>query len=830
MSCCDDGFDLLNSFISPITGRVLADFNYVLVGNKQGIAIPSPILIDVRLDLIALRKRYNSLVLGDIVIGHRNNELPNAQVLYELGNGYLYTTDGILSINTIIPIEDLPDLPYQNIWIGDITNRPVARQRVGIENLPSFLLLDSLNPLNLRKNLGINNLYTGTSVNITSPLDTANPTTTMRVDMSNMPNLTVGRMWIGVKNITPPLYVDLTSPYIHITGDLNWDPFAIGSDSYGVPNEVGLDPGYMFIGDMTPGKAGQITTTNALPSSALPNLTYKAIWRGDATNRPVEVFDLSLLETRMSSAESAIIALQGAVGQLEVQIGALQIQIGALDTALGILTLEVQVIATTVGGLVISVATLGGTVAALGIAVTTLESQVTQLFNRTLDQIPLAVADVNLNGHKIINLADPVNPLDAVNLQYLDAAIAASTIASVLGTANEITANTVAGVVTLSLPSDVIIATSLNVSTMELFNNTLFTTNTNADLLLSPDGTGRVDVTNHRIINLSDPINPLDAVNLQYLDTAIAASTISSVVGTANQIDVITVAGVVTLSIPPNAAISVSLNVGNLQLFNNTLFTLSGGADLKLSPNGVGRVDVTNHRIINLSDPINSLDAVNLQYMTAAIAAAGTISSVLGTTNQITANTVAGVVTLSLPTTVVITTTVTAGNLSLTGNTLQSDNANGDINVVPNGSGNILLTPGTGLIGVKGSPSYLLDVFGTTRVSRLMGRTAFASSTLGPTSVVGTGASRTVTGSETGGSVSLTTGTGVSSAGALVTLTFATAMPSSSYSVVITPSHINAAPIIGVYASKTAGSFIIRCTTILASSTVYIWDYVIVGN
>jgi hypothetical protein len=731
MSCCNDQFDILYNFISPVTGRILADFNYVLVGNKQGIAIPSPILIDVRLDLIALRKRYNSLVKGDIVIGHPNNELPNAQVLLELGNGYLYTTDGILSVNTIIPIEDLPDLQYQNIWIGDVTNRPVARQRVGLENLPSFLLLDSFNPLNLRKNLGINNLYTGTSVNFLSPLDTANPTTTMRVDMSNLPNLKVGRMWIGVKNITPPLYVDLTSPYIHITGDLNWDPYAIGSDAYGVPNEVGLDPGYLFIGDMTPGNAGQITTTNVLPSTTLPNLTYKAIWRGDATNRPVEVFDLSVLETRMGNAESAIFALQGAVGQLEVQIGALQLQVGALDTALGLLTLEVQAIAATVGGLVVSVATLGGTVAALGLAVTTLQAQVTQLFNRTLDQIPAAVAIVNLNNNRIANLSDPINPLDAVNLQYLDTAIAASTIASVVGTADEITANTVAGVVTLSLPADVIIATSLNVGTMELFNNTLFTTNTNADLLLSPNGTGRVDVTNHRIINLSDPINPLDAVNLQTMQAAI------------------------------------------------------GG---------------------------------------------GSITSVLGTTNQITANTSLGVVTLSLPTSVVITTAVTAGNLSLTGNTLQSNNANGAINVVPNGSGNILLTPGSGLVGISGTPSYLLDVFGTTRVSRLLGRTV-VTSTIGANNIVGSGRTFSVVGSELSGGFTLTTGTGITTAGIIVTIIFASAMPSNNYSVMLMPSNATTAALTGMYIiSNNVNNFTIRNTVNLANSTTYDWRFIVIAN
>ena len=40
-------FDILHNFISPVTGRILADYNYVLVGHRQGIATPSPALIDL---------------------------------------------------------------------------------------------------------------------------------------------------------------------------------------------------------------------------------------------------------------------------------------------------------------------------------------------------------------------------------------------------------------------------------------------------------------------------------------------------------------------------------------------------------------------------------------------------------------------------------------------------------------------------------------------------------------------------------------------------------------------------------------------------------------
>lgn len=99
-------FDILHNFISPVTGYILSDTNYVPYGNKRGIAVPSPIIIDIRLDLINLRKRYNTLSNADFVVGHSNSELPNAQVLNELADGFVYSTEGVVST-----FPSIPDLP-----------------------------------------------------------------------------------------------------------------------------------------------------------------------------------------------------------------------------------------------------------------------------------------------------------------------------------------------------------------------------------------------------------------------------------------------------------------------------------------------------------------------------------------------------------------------------------------------------------------------------------------------------------------------------------------------------------------------------------------------
>lgn len=826
MSFTYEQYDVLHNFISPITGRVLSDPNYVLVGNKNGIAIPSPILIDIRLDLIALRKRYNSLVKGDIIIGHPNNELPNAQVLFNLANGYLYNIEGVVSINTLIPIGDLPDLPYKNIWIGDNTNRPVPQQRVALDNLPSFR---TLNPFN---NFGIYGLYTGQFLSLTSPLDIAQPTTTQRIDMSNMPHLSKGKMWIGQLNYLPPVIRPIpTFPYVEVVGSLNWSaPGIPPGDGDAVPTEIGLNAGEIFTGN--PNNSGQIIVSNVL-SPLLGGLPYKYIWRGDVNGKPVAVTDLILLENRVSSIESTIVAMQASIGQLGVQIGALQLQVGALDTALGLLTIEVQAIAATVATMSATVLALGLTVGALGVSVTALESQVNSLSNRTLDQIPVARADVNLNGHKIVNLADATNSLDAVNLQTMQAAISAATgglISSVTGTVNQITANTVAGAVNLSLPSDVIISTSLTVGNLELIGNTLQSNNTNGNIILNPNGTGNVDVNNHRIINVGNAVGAQDAVNLQTLNAAISGILI---VGTTNQITVNTVSSISTISLPASVIISTSLTAGNMQLTGNSLVSTNTNGNITLNPNGTGNVDVNNHKIINLANPVNPLDAVNLQTLNAAIGTGG-ISSVSGTTNQITATTVSGAVTLSLPSAVIISTSLQAGNMQLTGNSLISTNTNGSISITPNGSGNLLLipSPSTGNVGIKGTPSYPLDVFGAMRTQRIIGSTA-ATATAGVASVTGTGSTITIFGSELGGIVDLNTGTGITTAGTtnpIITVTFTSAMPSTNYAIVLSAGNLGASSL-PVYAiGTTSTSFTIRCSTVLANSTSYTFHYHVIGN
>jgi hypothetical protein len=98
-------FNPLHNFISPVTGRVLSDPDYVLVGNKKGIAIPSPILIDIRLDLQKVQNEIDKLTpfSSDIsfIIKTPDSRVPNAQAMSILADGFMFNNAGTISTTNL---------------------------------------------------------------------------------------------------------------------------------------------------------------------------------------------------------------------------------------------------------------------------------------------------------------------------------------------------------------------------------------------------------------------------------------------------------------------------------------------------------------------------------------------------------------------------------------------------------------------------------------------------------------------------------------------------------------------------------------------------------
>lgn len=83
-------YEPLYNFISPITGRLVLDTGYIFIGGEDGYSTASPVFIDVRQDIIDIRRKLGRF----------------------------------------------ERLEHNNIWIGNENNKPVAQEKIGTINLP----------------------------------------------------------------------------------------------------------------------------------------------------------------------------------------------------------------------------------------------------------------------------------------------------------------------------------------------------------------------------------------------------------------------------------------------------------------------------------------------------------------------------------------------------------------------------------------------------------------------------------------------------------------------------------------------------------------------
>lgn len=305
-------FNRLYNFISPVTGRILAETDYVLVGDDRGVAMPSPILIDTRLELVNLRHELDLLLNTAFVLNFPNIQLPNAQALSSLADGFMSNVGGLVSTSDLIPMEGLPDLTETYLWTGNSSNRPIEVQRIILNNFP---------------NLTFKNIWRGDGSN--RPVESDSLTT-------------------AEGNITN-LQTDMSSAL----GDIA-SLFSLYSSLSSIVND--LEEGLESIGG----------------------------WAA-----------IALLQTEMISVFIAL-------GNHTSRIEDLEETVVNINTRIDNLTVN-----------------LGGDVTGSGLLSTTIATTLTL----TLDEIPLAEASVDLNDQKIITLADPTNPQDAVNLRTLEAYI-----------------------------------------------------------------------------------------------------------------------------------------------------------------------------------------------------------------------------------------------------------------------------------------------------------------------------------------------------------------------------------------------------------------------
>jgi hypothetical protein len=160
------------------------------------------------------------------------------------------------------------------------------------------------------------------------------------------------------------------------------------------------------------------------------------------------------------------------------------------------------------------------------------------------------------------------------------------------------------------------------------------------------------------------------------------------------------------------------------------------------------------------------------------------------------------------------------GNINITDDTISNTATNHNIYLSPNGTGNVVATSAI-------------------TIPRIIGESAEVPPTLilGDPTVVGTGASGQIRGSEVGGILTITMGTGSLIAGIICRVQLASSMPSTSigFSIVLYPNNFQAAysaPTLYAAAVPVSGSSVFLVTAASGAftpTTTYSWNYQIVG-
>lgn len=275
-------------FMSPITGRIILPMfpdlyeDYIWIGGRGDRPIESPIIIDLRLEIIDLRRRLSET---RFILQAASPNFDSSQALNELVPGILRHTDGIVSIATpwvdYVPV----DLPYQNIWIGDEDDVPQPNPRIFVNNLPH---MGSADPTLL---FGAYNLYSGSP----NPLTLGEPQIIKTLHITNMADLPAGHLWLGQVSLDP-LNLGLNRP---------------------VPIIV-------------------------LPLANMADLPEGKIWRGDGSDRPVPSDDLTDVEDEIEEINIEIgdinldiDSIFDHLAEIDIHLGDIDIHLGDIDTHLG---------------------------------------------------------------------------------------------------------------------------------------------------------------------------------------------------------------------------------------------------------------------------------------------------------------------------------------------------------------------------------------------------------------------------------------------------------------------------------------------------------------
>ena len=189
--------------------------------------------------------------------------------------------------------------------------------------------------------------------------------------------------------------------------------------------------------------------------------------------------------------------------------------------------------------------------------------------------------------------------------------------------------------------------TTLNAGNIQTSGNTIASSNTNGNINLSPNGTGNIIVT------------PATASRIFY------SGTNKELITNAN----LTFDG-------STIVLTGSANLSNIRISGSTISSTATNSNITLTPNGTGNVIVstaTAARVFYAGSSKELTTSANLTFDGTNLTVSGITVGTGGTTSL--------------------------GNISISGNTISSTNTNGNINIDPAGTGQVII-PGTNAVNV----------------------------------------------------------------------------------------------------------------------------------